>query len=124
MKVTVTDFLESVQGELDEYVSEVTEQTQKAVKTVARKTVQEVKRGSPVRYGYYKKNWVQSTLYEGDHGITISIHNKEHYRLTHLLENGHAKVNGGRTKAFPHIAPAEKFAQRELQREIETKIKG
>lgn len=124
MKITVTDFLEAVQGELDAFVSEVTEDTKKAVKTVAKKTVREIKKNSPVRYGYYKKSWTQTTLYDGANGITVSIHNEDHYRLTHLLEHGHAKVNGGRTRAFPHIAPAEKFAERELQREIESKIKG
>ena len=124
MKITVTDFLEAVRGELDEFVSEVTEDTKKAVKTVAKETVREVKQNSPFRYGNYKKSWTQTTVYEGDNGITVSIHNRNHYRLTHLLEHGHAKVNGGRTRAFPHIAPAEKFAERELQREIESNIKG
>lgn len=124
MKIMASDFLKAVQGELDEYFSEITEDVKESVKTVAKETVREIKKNSPVHYGNYKKSWGQTTLYDDNHGNSITIHNKKHYRLTHLLEHGHAKVNGGRTRAFPHIAPAEKFAERELQREIESKIKG
>jgi hypothetical protein len=95
-----------------------------SVKDVAKETVKEVKRRSPVRSGAYKKSWGQTKVYEGTGGIRITIHNKKHYQLTHLLENGHALRNGGRTRSFPHIEPAERFAERELQREVELKIKG
>lgn len=124
MSIKVNDFLESVQGELAEYANEVTDDVKESVKYVAKETVREVKRQSPVRSGAYKKSWGQTKVYEGPGGIRITIHNKKHYRLTHLLENGHALRNGGRTRAFPHIEPAEKFAERELQREVELKIKG
>lgn len=53
----------------------------------------------------------------------VIVRNKEHYRLTHLLEKGHAKQNGGRVKAYPHIAPVNDEAQRNVFKLIEEKLK-
>lgn len=124
MRVDVSDFLEAVRGELEDYANEVTEAAKDSVKEVAKETVAEVKKRSPVHFGNYKKSWGQTTVFENASSIRISVHNKKHYRLTHLLENGHALVNGGRTRAQPHIAPAEQFAERDLGRKIELKVKG
>ena len=123
MSIRIDDFLEAVQGELAEYANEVTEDVKESVKDVAKETVKEVKRRSPVRSGAYKKSWGKTQIYEGPGGIRITIHNKKHYRLTHLLENGHALKSGGRTKAYPHIKPAEDFAARELEKAIVLKIR-
>ena len=123
MSIRIDDFLEAVQGELTEYANEVTGYVKESVKDVAKETVKEVKRRSPVRSGAYKKSWGQTQIYEGPGGIRITIHNKKHYRLTHLLENGHALKSGGRTRAFPHIKPAEDFAARELEKAVVIKIR-
>lgn len=35
------------------------------------------------------------------------IYNKKQPGLAHLLEHGHAKVGGGRTRALEHVLPVE-----------------
>ena len=55
---------------------------------------------------------------ETSDSIQVVVHSKR-YQLTHLLEFGHAKRGGGRTRAFPHIAPAEQAGIEQLTRDIE-----
>lgn len=126
MSIKVDDLVEAVRGELEEYADEVTGDVKQAVKEVAKATVKEVKAKSPERRraGGYKKSWGQVKVSETKGSVVISIRNKKYYWLTHLLENGHALKNGDRTRAFPHIKPAEDFAARELEKKVKAKIKG
>lgn len=61
----------------------------------------------------YNAGWT-STLKKRKNVWVETVHNAKKYRLTHLLEYGHAKANGGRTRAFPHIAPVAEKAEEEL----------
>lgn len=126
--VAVDNFAKALGKELGEYFDSITEDVKTAVRETAEECVEEVKQKSPKRKGpsggAYRKSWTMTEAYNRHGSIRFVVHNKKHYRLTHLLENGHAKKNGGRVDGIPHIAPAEKNAERNLIKRIEVAIKN
>ena len=55
-----------------------------------------------------------------DHGgyTTGEIGNRTKPGLVHLLEKGHATINGGKTNAYPHMKPAFEEISRDLLERI------
>lgn len=90
---------------IKEYTEDVEIGVRKAVDKTAREVLKEAQALAPKRTGEYAKTF---TITKDDgYGVTRRIiWNKKHYRRVHLLEFGHAKVNGGRVRAFPHLRPA------------------
>lgn len=67
----------------------------------------------------YANSWaVKQTGGENSNFIRCTIHNKIHYRLTHLLEYGHATRDGNHTRAFRHIEPVELYCTNRLEKNI------
>lgn len=105
---------------LDSYSKEVREAAKKDIEQVAKSTAKSLRQTSPKSPGggEYARSW---TATRQDNGWIV--HNKRHYRLTHLLENGHVIRNQygtwGRAQAEPHIKDAEEQAIEELVRKIE-----
>ena len=103
---------------LKEYSKVVNEDMKAAVKKVGNDAKKDVQAGAPVKTGAYKKSWSVKTTRESANVMEVVVHSRNRYQLAHLLEFGHAKRNGGRTRAFPHIAPAEQKAVENLEKEI------
>lgn len=103
---------------LDEYSREIKEGIKESTEKIAKGGADELKKISPKRKGKYAKSWEAE-----QQGNTYVIRNKDHYRLTHLLEFGHATRSGGRTRAFPHIKNVEEKIKKDYQDEIERLIK-
>lgn len=92
---------------LSQYSDEIADKVDKTVKIVSNELCDELKTTSPKRTGKYKDGWEVDFTGRKKGNRSAVIHN-EQYRLTHLLEFGHAKRSGGRVSAYPHIANAEK----------------
>lgn len=102
-----TDLSGEIMKCLQEYTEEVVEALEKTEKELADEAVKELRRTSPRRSGAYAKGW-KKTKQAGK----MIVHNRK-YQLTHLLEKGHAKRNGGRVAARVHIAPVEQRISKE-----------
>ena len=108
---------------LQEYADLATEDMKAAVKKAGNKAKSDVQAGATVMTGKYKKSWAVKTTMENANAMEVTVHSRNRYQLAHLLEFGHAKRGGGRTRAFPHIAPAEAAAAELLEREVEAALK-
>lgn len=123
-KVKIDELADAIIKELSEYNQEVTDGVKQEVKSVANECKTGIQQNSPSQTGRYRKGWRVKTMYESAEDIRISIYNKTDYQLTHLLENGHAKVNGGRVEGKPHIGPAEQNAEQKLLNRVKVVAKG
>ena len=108
---------------LDEVNKDVQQSAVRNIQLVAKESVSKLKNTSPRKTGSYAKGW--GTKKEGK--MTVIVHNRTDYQLTHLLENGHAVVNakgntGKRAAAHKHIEPVYEWAQQELVHQIEMKL--
>lgn len=74
------------------------------------------------QWNRYSNSWAVKER-EGTNFYHASIHNKRHYRLTHLLEYGHATRNGTTTRAFRHIEPIDIYCVERIEKNIPKIIK-
>ena len=114
------DIANEIAQALYEYTSEVEQQLDEIKSDVADETVVYLKANSPKgRRSKYAKGWRKKK-----DGTSYVIHNATDAGLTHLTEKGHAKRNGGRTHAQPHISIAEQEAIKKFENKIERVIRG
>ena len=118
-RIQIDQLADTVMRELENYAETTTDRVKAAVKKAANTVKKEISATAPVRTGKYAKSWATKTTGENSHAIEITVHSRNRYQLAHLLEHGHAKRNGGRVAARPHIAAAEQRGIEELEREIE-----
>ena len=124
MSIRIDDLAREVMKGLDEYADVTTEQVKKAVRKAGNTVRREIQENAPKNTGDYAKSWAVKKVRESSHTLELVVHSKNRYQLTHLLEFGHCLRNGGRTRAMPHIAPAEEKGIEQLEKMIERDIRN
>lgn len=123
-KIPLQELEIAIDRELSAYSQEVTESIKKEIKEVAKETVETLKSTSPRDTGEYARGWGYKVEFESEEDIRVRIKNNKKPQLTHLLEYGHAKTNGGRVEGKPHIRPAEQQAEKKLENAVKVVVRG
>lgn len=110
LETVIRDFTQELMQQLQEWGKLKQQDLEVESEKAAKELVAELKQTSPKKTGKYAKGWRIKKR-----GTKYIVHNATDYQLTHLLEHGHAKRNGGRTAAKVHIRPAEQKMIREFQ---------
>lgn len=120
--ISIDDLAKEVNKACEAYADDVNKKLKEIIPSVAKDTVQELKVSSPKKTGNYARSWgvkQESTRLT----TTSTVYNKKRYRLTHLLEKGHARRGGGRdVPAKPHISSAEQKAIDEVIKRIKSEL--
>ena len=117
-KICIDQLMDTLGSELSSYGAETAETVKTIVKSAAQDCKKDIQNRSPKRTGDYRKGWRTQIVYDGPGGIRIRVFNRTNGQLTHLLENGHAKIDGGRVSGTPHIRPAEQALERQLLQKL------
>ena len=119
------DLAEAIEQELTIYHKDVVERLDFASESAAKKLVKLTKSTAPKgERGSFRRNIACKRVEKTDRGSTYVWYVKPpDHRLTHLLVHGHAKKNGGRTKANPFLQNALDAVLPEYEQAVEEAIK-
>lgn len=119
------EYKEDISDEVKEVSDKLIKEASKELKTISPKAKKTVilKSGKSVSSGSYAKSWSTKNGKKATDIYSKIAYNREHYRLTHLLEFGHANRDGSRTKAIPHIRKTEDKYREKFIQELESKIR-
>lgn len=105
MKIDNAALRDTINDLLAEYGEEAREAIEESCKETAKAVVKDLKKAGDFNNGKdFRQGWTSSTQ-TTRMGASTTVYNKTKPGLAHLLEFGHAKRNGGRTRAFNFIAP-------------------
>lgn len=124
MSIDIEQLAREITDGLQSFNQNVVETVNGEIETVTKKGLRALKDLSPKHRGEYAKGWkIKKENFIGECNKNI-LYNEEHYRLTHLLEHGHVKQNGGRTRKFPHIKKVEDEVIETLERKVVSALGG
>lgn len=121
------DLADAIERELTIYSREVTEVIKKEARKHMKELVEKTKETAPVgnRDRHYRDNITSKKESDTDRGASYVWYVEgSDYRLSHLLENGHALRDGGRTEGTHFIQKASEPIIADYIAKVEEAIKN
>lgn len=127
ISIQISELSEAINQELTLYSKAVIDGVKKEAKKSTKKLVERTKATAPVgkRKDHYRDSIKSKKLKETDRAVTYLWYvGGSDYRLSHLLENGHALKNGGRTSGTHFIKKASDPIIQEYLKAVEEVIRN
>ena len=124
VKCSIDGLADAIMEGLKEYSDLASSEVKGAVRKAGKLVKDEIAANAPKKTGAYSKSWSVKATKETSESLELVVHSKNRYQIAHLLEHGHAKRGGGRTKAGVHIAPAEEAGAKQLEDDIRKALGG
>ena len=123
--IGLEDLGAAIQEELTIYHESVVEAIDAAGEKAVKELVKRTKATAPKDRGEFRKSISSKRLEKTDRGSKFVWYVKApNHRLTHLLVHGHAKRDGGRTKADPFLKKALEQVLPEYEKDVEEALQN
>ena len=122
VNVSINDLAGEIALAVKNYTDDVAASVAEEVERTTKAVLKDIKDGSPVDSGEYKKGW-RVKKSKGGGSIKNTIYQKTKPSLVHILENGYVRRSGVRYDGKPHLRPAYDSHVPQMERNIKRIIR-